>query len=45
MPYYINLKSKHKFFNRKSIPFKNQKILGIISLFKYDQKKIKKSKQ
>jgi hypothetical protein len=44
MPYYINLKSKHKFFNHKSIPLKNQKILNIISLFKYDQKKRKKSK-
>jgi len=45
MPYYINLKSKHKFFNHKSIPLKNQKILGIISFFKYDQKKRKKSKK
>tara|TARA_R100001530_G_scaffold59401_1_gene43058 strand:+ start:203 stop:343 length:141 start_codon:yes stop_codon:yes gene_type:complete len=41
MPYYINLKTKHKFFNHKSIPLKNQKILNIMSVFKHAQKKRK----
>ena len=41
MPYYINLKTKHKFFNHKSIPLISQKILGIMSGYKHAQKKKK----
>ena len=45
MPYYINLKTKHKFFNHKSIPLKNQKILNIMSVYKNDQKKRKNNER
>ena len=37
MPKYINIESGHIFYNKKSIPLSNQKILGIKSLTKHNQ--------
>ena len=44
MPYYINIESKHKFFNKNSIPLWNQKVLRIESLKRYNQKKKKQNR-
>ena len=44
MPYYINLESKYKFFNHKSIPLYTQKVLRIESLKRYNQKNKKKNR-
>ena len=43
MPKYINIESGHIFYNRKSIPLSNQKILGIKSLTKHNQEIGKKN--
>ena len=44
MPYYINIESKFKFFNHKSIPLYTQKVLRIESLKQYNQKNKKKNR-
>ena len=44
MPYYINIESKFKFFNHKSIPLNTQKVLRIESLKRYNQKNKKKNR-
>ena len=38
MPKYINIESGHIFYNKNSIPLSNQKILGIKSLTKHNQR-------
>ena len=43
MPKYINLESGFIFSNEKSIPLKNQKVLGVQSLTKYNQEIGKKN--
>ena len=44
MPKYINIESGHIFYNKKSIPLSNQKILGIKSLTKHNQFVLKNKK-
>ena len=45
MPKYINIESGHIFYNKKSIPLSNQKILGIKSLTKHNQEIGKKTQR